>query len=433
MMRSPMNEFRGVVTNKSLDQAPTIYNNIYVKRDWINTGSNSNSKNFAVIYYGRFKLAQCQNAYVLLCIEDGCKNLASSTDFKCRNHNKGKEVYKFCRNNFCIKGPSYGNEYKKPLFCNDHRLTDMYNVKHEKCKNCNKRPSFSLPGQKPEYCKDHKSPEMVDVCHKLCKFPDCIKHPNFGYKTGKAEYCKDHKIEEMIDVVHTQCDFPECDIRPIYGYKGRSARCCKRHKESGMVNIVDKKCEFLRCSIIPIFGNEGQTTRFCKKHKHDGMIDVKNKKCQFTECTRRPNFGLPGQWVQYCNEHKHNEMINLKRERCEFPECDISPSYGNLYLKNRIFCREHSSLNYYSGRKLNPICQVINCLNIAYFIDPTDDNIYPIRCHNHHHSTDIELIFKRCSNCEEELYFPEDKEICMNCGNYRERILYHFKETPCPA
>jgi ribosomal protein L37E len=71
---------------------------------------------------------------------------------------------------------------------------------------------------------------------------------------------------------------------------------------------------------------------------------------------------------------------------------------------------------------------MIKCPNQAIYVDADDINIYPVRCEVHKLSTDIKLTHKRCSNCEHDLYFPERREFCMNCGLYREKRLYHFKE-----
>lgn len=75
-----------------------------------------------------------------------------------------------------------------------------------------------------------------------------------------------------------------------------------------------------------------------------------------------------------------------------------------------------------------PKCNVINCQNIAYFIDPEDAKIYPIRCHIHKFHNDIELVKKLCIDCEKESYFPENRQSCMNCGKYCKLAFWHFKE-----
>jgi hypothetical protein len=524
------------------DDVPTEFNGKPIRRSWKEVGGKP--KKFKIIHHKIYKLVECEHGYALLCIHDICKKLALG-GLKCKTHREGKETYSFCRNMECTKTPIYGYKDKEPLFCSDHKASDMINVKDKRCAfpDCSKFPIFGHPGQRPQFCKSHKDDSMVDVSNKQCDFPGCTKQPAFGNAGQSAQFCKDHKDHNMIDVKSKRCDFPGCTKRPAfgnagqpaqfckdhkdhdminvkskqcdfpgctkqpsYGYEGKPPQFCKAHKADTMINVKDKRCEFPGCIIYPCYGYEGNPPRFCKTHKHDTMIDVKNKQCEFSGCTIQPsygyegysprfceihkedmminvrskrcefigctiiaNFGNEGQPAQFCRKHKSEAMINVKGERCEFPgciiypcygylgqrpqfckshshhgmtdirnelcgfdDCIIHPSYGRLYSKRRLVCREHASLNEYSCAKQNPICKVLDCQDTAYFIDttePPDPNFYPVRCHKHHHSTDIELTFRTCPNCQEELYFPSDKEVCMNCGEYRAMKMHKFKET----
>ena len=150
--------------------------------------------------------------------------------------------------------------------------------------------------------------------------------------------------------------------------------------------------------------------------------------CRVPNCNKRAYFGYEFKKSLLCSSHKLVDMINVKSKRCEHPGCTICPCYMKLFSTHRTHCREHSNLNEYSYTKRNPICTVINCQNAAHYIDHNDRNIYPVRCNDHKLNTDIELVHRQCSNCLDELYFPINREVCMNCGIYRERILYHFKE-----
>lgn len=80
-------------------------------------------------------------------------------------------------------------------------------------------------------------------------------------------------------------------------------------------------------------------------------------------------------------------------------------------------------MNEYSVGKSQPVCQVVNCRNVVYFIDKDDNNIYPVSCSNHKFPTDIELTERLCPNCNEEVYFPINRYNCINCGIYRENKL----------
>jgi hypothetical protein len=560
---------------------PDFINGMPVQRTWKDSGAKTGNKDMKVISYGHFKLGLCPNAYVTLCISDGCKNLGVGTSFKCIKHNSGQEVYTFCRNYYCIKRPAFGYEDKKYLFCMNHKSPDMLNIKSIKCKskNCEKQAAFGFEGQRPECCKDHMEPGMcnvnnkrckskeckiqpvfgfegqraecckdhmepgmcnvnrkkceVSVCTnsallgedrtikfcaehrperinkkinigKYCKSDECEKYPIYGNKGGPAKFCKKHKKEDMINVKNKRCEINECEKYPVYGNRGGSAKFCKRHKTEDMINVKSKRCEsdgcdklasfgckggsikfckrhktgdminvkskrcesdgcdklasfgckggyakfckkhkdktmidvrHKRCEIdecdkLPSFGYRGKSAKRCKKHKLDDMTDVSTKKCDLKDCIRKATFGYKEQSSIFCEDHKRNDMIDLRYDRCSCQGCNVHAAYGKLYFNERISCVDHSSLNHYHKRNYNPICQVIDCNDIAYFIDPTDPNIYPARCRTHHHSTDIELILKECFTCNEYLYFPSDKKVCMNCGKYRTITkICHFKEN----
>lgn len=392
-MRSPVSEL--ILSNSQesvIDiNPPTIFNGFPVGRSWKEDGGRS--KNINVISHGKFKLTKCPNAYVLLCVGDRCINLALTPNFKCKTHEKGEEVYVYCRSGNCTKYCSYGHEYKKPL-----------------------------------YCKDHKEPDMIYVTREMCKFTGCRISRIFGIKGGDAEYCETHKHEGMINVVSKRCDFLGCDKHKIFGNEGESFKYCSEHKGENMIDLRHKHCEFTDCKISPYFGVKGGKAQFCIKHKHEGMIDVINKRCESQDCTTHAGFNFAGELPLYCTIHKHEGMIDVHNKRCEVSDCMLCSSYGKLYSKNLTYCKKHSSLNHYYKDKVNPICYIISCQNTAYFVDVSDPNIYPIHCHIHSRPTDIELILKECPNCHEEIYFPIDKKICLNCGNYRERKRQTFRE-----
>lgn len=122
-------------------------------------------------------------------------------------------------------------------------------------------------------------------------------------------------------------------------------------------------------------------------------------------------------------------MADIILKQCDYYNCSLGASHNKLFSEQRTHCRDHSTLNEYSCKKSPPTCTVINCSKNAYFIDPTDINVYPIRCYTHRFTGDIELVYKQCHRCKDKLYFPSNIEVCMNCGLYRAKTLYRFKET----
>ncbi len=56
---------------------------------------------------------------------------------------------------------------KKTLYCKEHKLPDMIDIKNINCLECNKRASFNFNYEKkPVYCNTHKLPEMINVVKK---------------------------------------------------------------------------------------------------------------------------------------------------------------------------------------------------------------------------------------------------------------------------
>jgi hypothetical protein len=76
-----------------------------------------------------------------------------------------------------------------------------------------------------------------------------------------------------------------------------------------------------------------------------------------------------------------------------------------------------------------PVCLISNCKNRALYVDITNLQLYPVRCEDHHLDSDIKLTQKICTECNNKLFFPEDKDKCCNCGQYRTKDIICFDET----
>jgi len=196
-----------------------------------------------------------------------------------------------------------------------------------------------------------------------------------------------------------------------------------------MIDVKHKRCSHSGCRIQPSYGFEEDKPEYCKEHKKDGMIDVVSKRCSHPDCKIHPNYGFEGYKAEYCKEHKKDGMIDVKNKKCSHLDCDVRPSYCKLYFPGKTHCVEHSTVNEYSLHKKYPICIFNNCNEMAYYFDNEDPNIYPTKCEIHKLLTDIKLVEKQCPNCDDTLYFPENQEFCMDCGQYRELALVKFKET----
>ena len=71
------------------------------------------------------------------------------------------------------------------------------------------RISYNKEGEsRGLYCKDHKLGEMVDVKHKKCLYEGCQTRPGYNLKgESKGLYCKEHKLDGMIDILSKRCIF----------------------------------------------------------------------------------------------------------------------------------------------------------------------------------------------------------------------------------
>ena len=91
----------------------------------------------------------------------------------------------------------------------------MINIKSKRCEKCNKLASFGF--DKPLYCSEHKLDNMFDVTHKKCKFTGCNKYPLFNFpnlKTGL--YCVEHKLENMINIKAKHCQYNKCYFEFVF-------------------------------------------------------------------------------------------------------------------------------------------------------------------------------------------------------------------------
>lgn len=444
---------------------PKEFNGLPVVRAPKELGRRGLTNKNIIIHPSGLKLSKCPNGYIILCSHEGCGAIGSKDGIKCVKH---AGSFRHCRHPECGKRAHFGIERKKPLYCSNHKQENMIDVIHNVClsPDCNLLAYFGIKEGPSQYCSKHKSPEMIDVLHKRCIVEGCELIPSFGLEGSSIEYCSRHRPRDAIDLKHKTCLVSGCVIIASFGFVGGAKQFCSAHKSSGMINISGKRCLAPDCTVRPIFGIIGGAAEYCSKHKYDNMIDIVNPSCLHQGCLIRPCFGMRGGSLQYCNTHKLNDMINLigrkctyenceirarfgykdgipeycnvhklkkminiRDKKCKFDGCEIRPSYNILFSKGKTHCKQHSNHNQYGYDKCNPICINSKCINPAYFIDPLDLNVYPIRCSEHKLTTDIELINRGCPNCLQILYYPINQQYCMNCGKYREKSIYNFREA----
>jgi hypothetical protein len=228
-----------------------------------------------------------------------------------------------CKN--CSKHANYNViGEKKAIYCNEHKLDGMIDVKNKRCisENCNTQPNFNFLGKKAIYCSKHKLDGMIDVTNKRCISENCNTCANFNVLGKKAIYCSKHKSEGMIDVNCKKCVSENCNTRPTYNVLGKKAIYCNDHKLDGMIDVINKRCISENCNTLPNFNFLGKKAIYCNEHKLNGMIDVTHRRCIFENCNTLPTYNFDGKKKAiYCNHHKFDGMINVKDKKCNTLFC----------------------------------------------------------------------------------------------------------------
>jgi len=246
----------------------------------------------------------------------------------------------------------------------------MPKCRNKKCRyeNCTKQPAFNNPTEtKALYCREHKLENMINVKSKRCSYENCMTHPVFNYSTEtKALYCVEHKLENMIDVKSKRCSYENCTTRPGYNNPTETkALYCVEHKLENMIDVKHKRCSYENCTKIPTYNNPTETKAlYCFEHKTPEMIAVDKKNCQHTKCKELAQYGLINKRPQYCLTHKQPNMINLILEnKCCVLDCDNE--YCHI-VNNDKYCKTHIPENY--GMTVKRLCRYCDIKEDASFV-----------------------------------------------------------------
>jgi len=195
---------------------------------------------------------------------------------------------KLCEFETCRKQASYGFSYGKPIRCKEHK--SYYKLVTSLCQeeNCDNFPSYNYCGEvKRIFCFDHKLENMINVkdLKNICKFKGCKIRANYNFKDlNEPIYCLNHKMFGMIDVKHRKCLSNNCNTRPSFNYVNlKIPLYCKEHKLNEMIDIVNfkRQCSELNCNKIAIYNyTNNKSNYYCAKHKKENMINVVDKKCK---------------------------------------------------------------------------------------------------------------------------------------------------------
>jgi hypothetical protein len=192
-----------------------------------------------------------------------------------------KKKYNICIYNNCTKYASFNYiNNKLRLYCKNHKLINMVDVKSKKCIKClNINPRYNYKNEsKALYCSDCKLENMIDVKSKKCIICN-NKRATFNNKNKKtAEYCNNCKLDNMIDIRHTKCKF--CNLvfsfkkydylcSGCYYYTNPDSAITRNHKTKENQIISDLNKEFNNIIIQDKIILNG-----CSKRRPDGLINL---------------------------------------------------------------------------------------------------------------------------------------------------------------
>ena len=249
---------------------------------------------------------------------------------------------KKCSETGCNKQPNYNYEGKtKGLYCSEHKLDGMVNVKHKRCSEtgCNIRPNYGLPGHQATRCKTHILEGMISQPKRLCYTKDCRNIAIYGI--GKARNCEIHKCDTDINLIERRCI--SCGLLNILDGNNKCYNCdpniynkvalakqnrvrCYLDQHNIKYISYDKRLENGVC------GNERPDFVFeSDSGSHYIVLEVDENqhygRLEECECTRMANIsqslGLPTIFIRYnpdefkTNNKKYNPSYNTRMKYLE--------------------------------------------------------------------------------------------------------------------
>jgi hypothetical protein len=149
-------------------------------------------------------------------------------------------------------------------------------------KNCTIRAGYNYENEKKGiYCRNHKLANMIDILHNKCKFTNCNIRPIYNYENEKKGiYCNKHKLENMIDVVNKNllCKMCKmirsekrleflCSLCFYYTYPNHEKTHNHKTKENQIISDLNKEFNNIIIQDKIISGG-------CSKRRPDGLIQL---------------------------------------------------------------------------------------------------------------------------------------------------------------
>ena len=297
------------------------------------------------------------------------------------------------------------------------------------CITCSKRATFNYNGYNNAiYCGEHKLENMIDVKNKKCVFENCNKQPNYNVIGEKAIYCGEHKLDNMIDVNNKKCLFENCNKRPNYNVIGEKAIYCGKHKLNNMVNVNSKTCEFECCYKIPHYNFENEITAiYCADHKLENMINIKCYKCRFDGCLSSASFSnsILDNPI-FCVKHKTNKMINVRKTTCEDSNCNLSPNYNYEGFAKRRFCRLHKldgMIDVSHIKCITPLCLTRASNKYNGYCLPCCIQVHPEIEVSRNYKTKEKDVVDRITQTFTSFTWVADKKVQDGCSRRRPDLL----------
>jgi hypothetical protein len=173
----------------------------------------------------------------------------------------------------------------------------MVDVCNPKCSECNKTASYNVAGMKKGiYCNEHKLEGMINVRDKKCKETGCNMIPTFNFIIEEIKYCNDHCPDSNL-VKKRQCKY--CDINEESKYICNDCNQIKNKKEWGIVRYLRKNID------IPFEYNSSKMLQGCSRKRPDVYFEL-SKHCVIVEIDEYQH----NTYEDSCECARLNEIVN---------------------------------------------------------------------------------------------------------------------------
>ena len=259
----------------------TVYNGVPVKKGWKEAGGRPNFLLFT--HYGKFRLVLCPFGYVILCINDNCKNLAKYENFKCYTHNLGKESYYYCKYGTCFQEATFGHENNKWMYCSNHVGS---NVGYFRLFQKSKSNSKKLDNKPKEiYHEEHEGNYHGEYEENYHGEYEENYHGEYE-ENYHGEYEENYHGEYENSIISNICPFPNCENEANWCklYSNQNLTCCKHSSLNTYYNKRSHpRCQCNKCENIAYYINDHDEFVYpirCQSHKFLSDIELVFKECQ---------------------------------------------------------------------------------------------------------------------------------------------------------